>query len=525
MKIQKFILNIICLMFTSTGYSVDTCLTVFEFEPDERSSSLFEKQEVMDISRTEKAVVYQTKPKTKLEIIDAILYAKKQGLKISIKGTNHSHGGHNRRQDDSGKPTSLQLDMLDFNKILSLDKKKQEVTVQPGVTWKDLSVFLNDHGLAAMTEQSSNIFSIGGSVATNIHGRDVHGPLINSILEIKYIDNEGAEWLVSRKQNPKIFRSLVGGYGALGVITEVTLKVEKNYLYEARTTKNISVDQYIEYLKDIRGKSRQIMHYGRVNISGNEPFQTVSFLEWTPISDRKELSNWKGWKLNMVEKNRWVSSLIMNLMRYSPTSRFGKAIKDYMDNIFGFPKSGSHKTKNNILNNPVQFLFDNFYNQDKSVDILQEYFVPVNQLGQFLLEVGSISTRNQLNLLNVTMRYVPQIKSSKDSLLSPYSNKSDQVAVVLYFNISENENNGNGLLVKYDGSDWTQEFIHSAQKLGGTFYWPYHRWWTKEQITYNEKQNIQEFFKVKNQLDPENLFESDFIYHLRQAEENIDKRP
>ncbi|MEN0060041.1 MAG: FAD-binding oxidoreductase [Bdellovibrio sp.] len=497
-------------------YAVDKCEAVFggmlKFQ--------YETKEVMDVSRTAKVRTFTTSPTTTEDIQDAIAYSKNNGLKITVKGTNHSHGGHNRRhQDKIGKPQAIQLDMLRFNKIIRLDKENLEVTIQAGVIWKDLSIFLDREGLAAKTEQSSNIFSIGGSVATNIHGRDIHGPLANSIKEIKFIDGNGVERVVNRANDLQTFRALIGGYGGLGVITEVTLKVEKNYLYKAQSVQNVSVADYIDYIKTLSEKPDDRMNYVRVNISVKSAFTKMSYVEWVPISDESESPNWKGWQLNLVEKNRWVSSLIMNLMRYKPTSNFGKAVKDFMDKFFGLPKTGTHKTKNNILNNPVQFLFDNFYNQKRSVDILQEYFIPAEELQTFLFSLKNTTEKNQLDLMNVTMRYIPKIEREQDGLLSPYSDKQDLIAIVLYFNIQEDGNLNNGDLVEYNGSKWTQELISSAQKLGGTFYWPYHRWWSNEQITHNQKENIQKYFKIKDELDPLNIFESDFMHHLRRAQD------
>lgn len=519
MTLNKLILILNVLLISSSVYAADRCEAVFA----EPLNYQYETKEVMDISRTEKVKTFTTSPKTKEDVQAAIAYAKNNGLKITVKGTNHSHGGHNRRhQDEVGRPQAIQLDMLGFNKILGLNKENLEVTVQAGVTWKDLSVFLDREGLAAKTEQSSNIFSIGGSVSTNVHGRDIHGPLANSIKEIKFINENGVERAVNRSNDLQTFRALIGGYGGLGVITEVTLKVEKNYLYEAHSFQDISVADYVEYIKALSEKPDDRMHYGRINISGKSGFTKMSYVEWVPISEKSESPTWKGWKLDLVEKNRWASSMVMNLMRYKPTSNFGKYVKDFMDKLFGLPKTGTHKTKNNILNNPVQFLFDNFYNQKSSVDILQEYFIPPEELQTFLFSLKNTTEKNQLDLMNVTMRYVPKIEREQDALLSPYSDKKDLVAVVLYFNIQEKGNPANGDLVEYNGSKWTQELISSAQKLGGTFYWPYHRWWNNQQITHDQKANIQEYFRIKDDLDPLNVFESDFIHHLRRAQRKSD---
>ncbi|MDG0817151.1 FAD-binding oxidoreductase [Bdellovibrio svalbardensis] len=510
----------ICLLLNTflvgaTAHSANRCEAIFVTDV----KSQFETREVMDVSRTEKALTYISAPSSKGQILQAIAYAKEHDLKITVKGTNHSHGGHNRKSEDThGNPRAIQLDMIGYNKILKFEPALNEVTVQSGVTWKDLSVFLNERGLAAMTEQSSNIFSIGGSVSTNVHGRDVHGPLANSIKAIQFIDANGVERKVSREIEPELFRAIIGGYGAFGVITEVTLKVEKNYLYEAHSTKDVSVSEYMEYLKNLPQKPDDIMHYARVNISGNQSFQKVSYVEWKPINEKAEPATWKGWKLDLVEKNRWASAMVMNLMRYRPTSNFGKYVKDFLDKFLGLPKTGARKTKNNILNNPVQFLFDSFYNKKESVDILQEYFLPVDKLEPFLERLKETTNKHQLDLMNVTMRYIPKIEKKNDGILSPYSDKQDLVAVVLYFNIKEAKNLRNGLQVQYDGSVWTQELIQGSQDLGGTFYWPYHRWWSVDQINHRDRENIQSFFKMKEQVDPANIFESDFIFHLKKTQ-------
>lgn len=512
MRTQSFALALASLIATSPVYAIDSCQSIFD------TPSRYETREVMDVSRTEKAKTFSAQPKNKHEIQNAIVYAKQHGLKVTIKGTNHSHGGHNRRQQDvAGKPRAIQLDMLGYNRILKLDKENKEVTVEAGVTWKELSVFLDQYGLAAMTEQSSNIFSIGGSVSTNVHGRDVHGPLINSIKEIKFLNSDGVEQRVNRSEHPEVFKALVGGYGGLGVITEVTLFVEKNYLYQAHSVTDISVKDYAQYLRALDSRPSNLMHYGRINLSGKTGFTKVSYTEWTPVNEGMVAKEWAGWKLNLGEKNIGISSAIMNLMRYRPTSEVGKYVKDVADKFFGLPKTGTVKTKNNILNNPVQFLFDNFYNQKSSVDILQEYFVPVDRMEPFLATLKAVTEKHDLDLMNVTFRYVPKVKKGTNSILSPYSEKEDLVAIVLYYNVEEARGKANGLQVDYNGSQWTQELIQRAQDLGGSFYWPYHRWWTPEQIKHQSEGEITEYFHIKEKVDPQNLFESDFIYYLREA--------
>lgn len=482
---------------------------------------------VWDISRTESAWMYVASPQTKQDIRDIIQYARENGLKISIKGSNHSHGGHNRLREGGGygqfrQIRGIQLDMMDFGSVLKidLDGEVKTVTVQPGLTWRNLAQILNPLGLAVKTEQSSNIFSIGGAIATNIHGRDIYGPLIRSVREVKFLSYSGEEMVVSRDRHLDIFRALFGSYGALGVITEVTLQLQSNDLLEAHVFKGKSIDEYLRFIEGLAGEPESLMHFGRVRISGDpatQAFNQVSWVKWVPIEANSRPPNWKGWSLDLNERFRWISSMLMNLMRARPTSRLGIGLKEYIDEYFGMPKEGQVKSKNNIMNNPVQFLFDNYYNARKSVDILQEYFLPPEKLRGFLMHLKNIASKHDLTLMNVTLRYVPKVNREEDGLLTPYSQEGPQIAVVLYFNIDESRDIDQGLLVDYDGSEWTQELIGEVHKLGGTFYWPYHKWWNTQQIVLGQENSLGEFFHIKQDMDPENLFTNDFLEALSQS--------
>lgn len=64
-------------------------------------------------------------------------------------------------------------------------------------------------------------------------------------------------------------------------------------------------------------------------------------------------------------------------------------------------------------------------------DILQKYFMPCNNLNKFLTQLRAIVKQNNINLLNVTIRYV---KADTESLLA-YAPPEDRFALVLYLNL------------------------------------------------------------------------------------------
>jgi len=100
------------------------------------------------------------------DIRNALQRAKEKKLPIAIAGKRHSMGGQAFFKD------AIVLNMLEYNKIVSLDEEKKIITVQSGATWHDIQNFLNKKNLAIKVMQSSDIFTIGGSLSVNAHGMD-----------------------------------------------------------------------------------------------------------------------------------------------------------------------------------------------------------------------------------------------------------------------------------------------------------------------------------------------------------------
>jgi decaprenylphospho-beta-D-ribofuranose 2-oxidase len=67
----------------------------------------------------------------------------------------------------------IHLDMNGYDKILDFEASSHSVTVESGITWKQLQTFLATKSRAVRVMQDSNIFTIGGSIGSNVHGKDV----------------------------------------------------------------------------------------------------------------------------------------------------------------------------------------------------------------------------------------------------------------------------------------------------------------------------------------------------------------
>jgi FAD binding domain-containing protein len=121
-----------------------------------------------DVARLLPAKVGRVERIRDLEQMRALLReARDKGLKVSIAGSRHSQGGQTYTDG------ALVFDMKGFNRILALDEKAKTLTAQAGATWDDVQHYVSPHGLAVKVMQSSYVFTLGGTLSANAHGRDI----------------------------------------------------------------------------------------------------------------------------------------------------------------------------------------------------------------------------------------------------------------------------------------------------------------------------------------------------------------
>ena len=185
------------------------------------------------------------------------------------------------------------------------------------------------------------------------------------------------------------------------------------------------------------------------------------------------------------------------MFNFSRYSQFGKEFRWQVEQkVFRRFYDNHMVTRNNAMEKPVSFAAN--YRNSVDADWLQEYFIPLQQLPKFIEKLREVVEKNKINLLNVTIRYVP---AEKDFLLS-YA-KSDSFAVVLYFNQNVSLNNISKAEV------WTRDLINAALALKGNYYLPYQPMATREQFQ-QAYPAYQQFLQVKKKYDPQGLFQSQF---------------
>ena len=140
---------------------------------------------------------------------------------------------------------ALVLDMTAFNRI-RLERRAAHGhasrAAPPGTTSR--SAIHPQFAVKAM--QSTDIFTVGGSISVNAHGMDHRPDRVGRIDSRDAGDAAGrrAVRTVSRDRAPELFHLVVGGYGLFGVILDVELDVVPNDVYRVRAAQSSTTSEF-----------------------------------------------------------------------------------------------------------------------------------------------------------------------------------------------------------------------------------------------------------------------------------------
>ncbi len=174
-------------------------------------------------SRTERSHCSVVKAHDGADILGALAGARSRGVSLIPHGAGHSY------TDAALNTGGVVLDLTPMRQILSWDPQLGIMRVEPGVTLRDVvRVALPDGWWPPVTPSTAEA-TIGGCVAMNVTGKNAwkSGSFGEHVQSLTVLLATGDALAVSPTSDPQLWRALMGSAGLLGIITSMTLQLQR----------------------------------------------------------------------------------------------------------------------------------------------------------------------------------------------------------------------------------------------------------------------------------------------------------
>lgn len=391
----------------------------------------------------------------------------------------HSMGGHSLPEE--GLALTLSQTWIEA------DKANKTYRVAAGTRWSTVITELDKIGFSPAVMQSNNDFGVAGTFSVNAHGWPVpFGPMGSTVRSLRLMQHDGDVITCSRQANPEIFAHAMGGYGLMGIITDLELDMVPNALLTPTYQPMRGMDVGQNFADALAADPTIQMAYGRLDVSLDRFFIDGMLITYRPSADQSALPVATG--------SGVVSRLAAPIFRAQLESDTAKHLRWWTETSFS-PHIVGDATRNSLMNEPAVTLADG--DPDRT-DILHEYFVAPNRFAEFVQHCQAVIPASYQQLLNITVRYV---KADRESVLS-YA-PEPRIASVLLFSQEKT------VRAEADMARLSHELIERVLSIGGTYYLPYRPHATLDQFK-RAYPRAAEFAARKRELDKAMTFRNRF---------------
>jgi len=237
-------------------------------------------------------------PGSEVEVIEALERAREAGQRVKVVG-----GGHSFTDAACTDGRMLSLDRLD--RVVGVDEGARTVTVEAGMTIRELNRELATRGLALPNLGDIDKQSVAGAIATGTHGTGAtFGALATFVVGMELVTAAGEVVRCSAAEEPEVLHCARVGLGALGVVTKVTLQCVPAFnLHHVERPRRF--DAVLEDLDE--------------SVASNDYFEFY----WLPHTDScaiiannrtdepvREKSAWKRWRAEVFFPNVFFGALV-----------------------------------------------------------------------------------------------------------------------------------------------------------------------------------------------------------------------
>lgn len=183
-------------------------------------------------------------PRSEDELREVVLRAARDGRRVKVVGSAHSWS-------DIALPEDVAIDLDHLRGVVAIDRTTPSATVRGGTRLEEVTDALDAHGLAMPILGSIATQTVAGAIATGTHGSSlVHGNLSSLVISLRLLTASG-ETLHLHGGDPRLDAARVH-LGALGVVTEVTMRVTRSF----RLVEKREPLPFADIVRDLEGIAR-----------------------------------------------------------------------------------------------------------------------------------------------------------------------------------------------------------------------------------------------------------------------------
>ncbi len=418
---------------------------------------------------------------------------RRQNRAVCVSGGRHAMGGQQFASD------AILLDTKEFNQVVQFDKAKGQITVEAGIEWPELIDYLQAQQAGqneswAIREKQTGVdrVSVGGSLASNIHGRGLKfPPMVSDIESFTLLTADGKLQTCSRSQNQELFSLAIGGYGLFGIVVHVTLRLVPRTKVQ-RIVEIIPVKDLLPWL-DKRLAAGFVFgdcQYS-TDLDSEANVHAGVFSCYRPVASDTPIPT----EQKQLSAQDWIE--FYTLARTDKKKAFEKYGNYYMSTNTQVYWSDTHQLAGS---------FDSYRNavdKKRGTQMITEVYVTRDKFLPFMGKVRQDYIDHHVDMTYGTIRF---IEKDPDTFL-PWA-KEPSVCIVCNLNVVHTDAG------KEKVAEDFRRIIDRAIEFGGRYYLTYHRWATRKQVELCYPQFVN-FLRLKKKYDPLERFQSSWYRHYK----------
>jgi len=219
--------------------------------------------------------------------------------------------------------------------------------------------------------QANNDFGIGATFSVNAHGwATAHGPMGLTVRAIKILLADGSHVSASQTENSEIFKAAMGGYGLIGLITELEVEAVPNARYEPKFERKEAMGFGTRFQSAARSFP---MAYGRLKIERDNFF--IEALLVTYPQTQGEIP-----PLDLEPSA--LQSMTRRIFRHQTNNEWAKRRRWDLETK-GEPMISGPVSRLNLMNVPGSTVLKQI--DMHRTDVIHEYFVSPEKFDDFLI--------------------------------------------------------------------------------------------------------------------------------------------